>query len=404
MRVEFKWVCLFLAFLAEGCNHHQPVDNMKIPESIKHLDNLTVYSSLNVTPDTVEVTKEVVFEAGDKVFMSGYISEFTVDNSGRVYIVSGVPGNLGVYVFNPDGSYLTTIGSYGQGPGEFEAIGSIDILENELILLDPRLQKFVIYSLDSFEKTREEVINLQAATRANQISSIARGTDLVLLENGEMVLEVGISSLNEEMDGRHIYYFLLERDGTVNPEKLLKVDRHVRYFLPEREGWAIPVTKPFNRSSLVSITRSGDFYTAWTEDFLIKKYDSNGLYTQAIYYPVEKSSFSIDQIQMADHEHRMIRGEEIPDTWPVLHTMELDDKGKLWVATITESETEFTWWVLNRNGELLARFMIPGNRSKRAVISEPLITVKNGYFYSHERILNEGIDRIVKHKIEIINR
>lgn len=382
-----------------GCNHHQPDEIVKIPK-----ENLTVYSPHTVAPYKVVLTKEVVFEAGEEVFMSGYISAFSVDDTGRVFIVSGVPGNLGVHVFNSDGSYLTTIGSFGRGPGEFEAIGSIDILDNELILLDPRLQKFAIYSLDSFEKTREEIINLREATRASQISAIARGTDLVLLENGQMILEVGMSSLNEEMDGRHTYYYLLERDGTVNPEKLLKVERHVRYFLPEREGWAIPVTKPFNRSSLVSITRSGTFLTAWTEDFLIKKYDANGHYTQSIYYPVDKSSFSLDQIQMADHEHRMIRGEVIPDSWPAMHTMELDDEGRLWVATITDSETDFTWWVLNRDGELLARFIKPGKRSKRAVVSKPLIAIEDGYFYSHERNTSKGIDRIVKYKIEFINR
>jgi len=274
----FRSLAFLLVLITTACsgseNNTGEPDHIRIlddiPDHVLELENLKAHSILDQEADTVVLTRQTIFESGEDLFMSGNIFNFTVDGQGRVYIVSGRPGNLGVYLFNADGSYLRTIGSYGQGPGEFEAIGSLDILDNELILLDPRLQKFAIYSLDSFEKTREEIINLTEATRASQISAIARGTDLVLLENGKMVLEVGMSSLNEEMDGRHIYYYLLERCGTVNPAKLLKVDRHVRYFLPEREGWAIPITKPFNRSSLVSITRSGTFLTAWTEDFLIK--------------------------------------------------------------------------------------------------------------------------------------
>ena len=393
---------LFVAIMTTACNQeHEPVIESELPEHIQNTENVTIIAPIEgAVPDTMNLIQEAVFESGDDLFMSGYISNFDVDDDGRVFIVSSVPGHLGVYVFNPDGSYLTSIGRFGLGPGEFEAVGSINILEDELILFDPRLQKFAIYSLDNFEKTEEEIINLTEATRLNQMPSIAKGTDLELLNNGEMILEVGMSSLNEESDGTQIFYYKLQRDGTIMPERLHEVDRHKRYFLPEREGWAIPITKPFNRSSLVSVTRSGGFFTAWTEDFLIKEHDNNGQYIRSLYYPFEKSDFSLDQIRIADHEHRMLRGEEIPDTWPALHTMELDDEGRLWVASITESKTHFTWWVLNQKGELIARFQKEGERSTRFVPSKPLIIIKNGYFYSHERDVRHDVDRIVKYRIE----
>lgn len=402
----YTWVGAIIMLLIIGCTQEKSSDQHVtiLSDHISRLENLTVYPSDIQPPDTVEFTRELVFESDDEVFMSGYITAFDVDDNGRVYIVSSMPGNLGVYVFNPDGSYLTTIGSYGQGPGEYEAVGAIDILGEDLILFDPRLQKFTVYTLDNFEMTKEEIVKLTETTRTDQMSAIARGTDVVLLDNGEMVLEVGMSSLNEQRDGTQIYYYKLLKDGTVIPERLLEVDRHVRYFLPEREGWAIPITKPFNRSSLVSIARSGTFFTAWTEDFLIKEHDADGHYLRSIYYPVEKSYFTLNQISIADHERRMLRGEEIPDTWPALHTLELDDEGRLWVATITDSTTHYTWWVLNQKGELIARFQKEGERSTRFVPSKPLIIIKKGYFYYHERDLRQGIDRIVKYRTEFIER
>jgi len=393
-------VAILIVVVLTACSSDEIPDRAELPDHISQLENVTVYDPETQPMDTVILTREAVFESGEEVFMSGNISNFTVDNEGRVFVVSSVPGSLGVYVFNPDGSYRTTIGSYGHGPGEFEAIGGIDVLDDKLILLDPRLQKFAIYSLDDLEMVEEEIVKLTEATRADQMPAIAKGTNVVLLENGDMVLQVGMSSLNEESDGKQIFYYSLKRDGTVIPERLLEVKRHARYFLSEREGWAIPITKPFNRSSLVLINRSGGFFTAWTEDFLIKEHDADGHYLRSIYYPVEKSEFSLDQIRVADHERRMLRGEEIPDKWPALHTLELDDEGRLWVATITDSETKFTWWVLNQKGELIARFQKEGERSNRFVPSKPLNTIKNGFFYSHERDLRQGIDRIVKYRME----
>ncbi|REL37776.1 6-bladed beta-propeller [Rhodohalobacter sp. SW132] len=397
---------LILVISAISCNReYQPVTESELPEHIQNIENVTLIDPFEgAVPDSMELIQETVFESSEDVFMSGNISNFAVDDAGRVFVVSSVPGHLGVYVFNSDGTYLTTIGRYGQGPGEFEALGAIDVLEDELILFDPRLQKFAVYSLNDFEKTEEKIINLSEATRINQMPAIAKGTDLKLLNNDGMVLEVGMSSLNEESDGTQIFYYKLQRDGTINPERLLEVDRHKRYFLPEREGWAIPITKPFNRSSLVSITQSGTFFTAWTEDFLIKEYDTNGDYIQSLYYPITKSDLSLDQISIADHERRMLRGEEIPDTWPALHTMELDDEGRLWIATITDSKTHFTWQVLNQKGEWIARFQKEGERSRRFVPSKPLIIIKNGYFYTHQREFRQGIDRIIKYKIQRIER
>lgn len=396
----FASVAILLVVIVFGCSSEEEPSGAELPDHISQLENLTVFSPDIQPADTVVLTRETVFESGEEIYMRGYISTFAVDDSGRVFIVSSIPGDLGVYIFNPDGSYLTTIGSYGRGPGEFESINDIDILDDELILFDSRLQKFAIYSLDDFEKLEEKIVNLNEASPDNQTPAFAKGRGLVLLENGDMVLQVGRSSLNEEMDSNETLYYTLKRDGTVNPERLLKVDRFKRYFYPNPNLFVIPITKAFNRSSMVSINQNGSLFTAWTEDFLIKEYDANGRYLQSFYYPIEKSHFELDQIRLADHERRMLRGEEIPDTWPAIHTMKLDDEGRLWVATITDSESEFTWWVLNRDGELLARFTKSGNRSGRSVIKEPLIVIKDGYFYSHERNLNEGIDRIVKHRIE----
>ncbi len=108
---------------------------------------------------------------------------------------------------------------------------------------------------------------------------------------------------------------------------------------------------------------------------------------------------NFEELDISEHRQEFLTDDNTPDTWPDLHRMFIDDQDRLWIFTITESKTSYQGWVLNTDGELLARFSWPGRRSSRSVRSKPIMVVKNGYLYTSERNMDEGIDRIVKHKI-----
>jgi hypothetical protein len=94
----------------------------------------------------------------------------------------------------------------------------------------------------------------------------------------------------------------------------------------------------------------------------------------------------------------------IPKSWPLIHAIELDDTNQIWVALITESDSIYLWHVMNKKGELQAKFELEGSKLVRDVILKPIIKIKNGFFYYHERDINKGIDRIVKYKIKFKKR
>ncbi|MDZ7715107.1 MAG: hypothetical protein U5J95_02725 [Balneolaceae bacterium] len=91
--------------------------------------------------------------------------------------------------------------------------------------------------------------------------------------------------------------------------------------------------------------------------------------------------------------------EEIPKMWPALHNMVIDDQERLWILTITDSDSTYKGWVLNKKGELMAKFNWSGSRNERTPEVSPLFKIKNGYLYTRERDIRKGIDRIVKYKI-----
>ena len=70
--------------------------------------------------------------------------DMAVDPAGNVFILDS--GNKRIQVFGPDGRFLRTIGRKGQGPGEFESLGSISFdRQGNFHVLDPaqrRIQEF----------------------------------------------------------------------------------------------------------------------------------------------------------------------------------------------------------------------------------------------------------------------
>ena len=61
-------------------------------------------------------------EEGPEAFYTLYGRYIGVDGKGNLYVLD--PSNHRVVVFTPDGQYVRSVGSRGEGPGEFETVGS----------------------------------------------------------------------------------------------------------------------------------------------------------------------------------------------------------------------------------------------------------------------------------------
>nr|WP_286669018.1 6-bladed beta-propeller [Fodinibius salicampi] len=406
---------LFIALLI-GCSEEKSsqtsaAEGADIPDHIKKLDSLKVYSPDTQEYDTVTFKQEQVLESNEEVFIKGYIGETAVDNQGRIFIVGSVPGTLGIYVFNPDGSHLTTFSRFGRGPGEFEAIGSLDIRNKKLFVFDPRLQKFSVFSLEDFSLLDEELIQRDKVQHEDTLAYRLKGDELHATNDGNLLLKQRNLALNKEADIPTVLYSRVSNEGELMPGRVLELERF-RFYFPDTErsseGYIrMPRTMPFGRSSLVAISDDGPIYTAWTEDILIKVHDEDGNYQRAIYYPYDNSSLTLSEAKLSESKMDLISENkgQVPDSWPALHAIEVDDENRLWVFSITDSDSTYEGWVLEEDGELIAKFSWPGERSQRSVMGSSYeVIVKDGYLYSHHQNMDAGIDRIVKYRIEFEER
>ncbi|MFA9453353.1 MAG: NHL repeat-containing protein [Candidatus Aminicenantaceae bacterium] len=76
--------------------------------------------------------------------------DIALDAEGNLYVLD--TGNHRIQKFSPDGAYLATLGRQGQGPGEFNFPGSLDIdQEGGLIVASPYGQKIQILDMSGVE-------------------------------------------------------------------------------------------------------------------------------------------------------------------------------------------------------------------------------------------------------------
>ncbi|REL33358.1 6-bladed beta-propeller [Rhodohalobacter sp. SW132] len=158
---KFIQLSVFLIFvILIGCSEKQESSaSPELPEHLKDIENLTLIAAAEgALPDTVELIRETVFESNDEVFMRGYISEMAVDENDRVFIAATIPGTVGVYVFDGDGEFIDKFIREGRGPGEYEAISSMQIVQDTLYIFDGRLQKMGQFSTQEFSHIRDMLL------------------------------------------------------------------------------------------------------------------------------------------------------------------------------------------------------------------------------------------------------
>lgn len=396
---NLTYITAFLLILFLGCNS----TNKESDQESTNRNNTSNLISLDTTniKYSVNLIRKTEFESNENVFIDGYIGEFDLDSRERVYITGTKMGVVGIYVFEPDGSFITQFGQEGRGRGEFESIGSISIQGNKVYVFGPRLQKFGIFSTDSFEFLSDQVIRKDSIPNTDELASILRVNELKVNENGKIYAKMSNLSLSRESEITKVLYHQISEKGYILPDRVLELEKFHFYFM---ENGTYPILMPFLRNSLVCIAQDGSFYTAWSDDFYIEKYGESGKHLKSYQLPYQNVELTTENLDISKERRKVLAQNDIPDTWQALYTIEIDDENRLWVSTIIESDSMFTWWVISEEGKVLASFKKPGKRSEISVMTKPLYKIKNGYFYELERDIPNGIDRIVKYKIEFIER
>ena len=102
-----------------------------------------------LNPEDIEC-KFIALETTDKCLIRTIIDIHFYDN--KIFVVDGLK-NGKVFIFDDQGKFITQIGSFGNGPGEYiqPYRMHIDEKNNQITIADTRLNKLIHYRLDNYK-------------------------------------------------------------------------------------------------------------------------------------------------------------------------------------------------------------------------------------------------------------
>jgi len=373
--MTFKINCIpfLILFSLANCSGDRETE---IPENIASVENLEVFELPEQPLQVIQFNREISYGSTEEVII-GQINGIAVDGQKNVYIADD--DHVMIHLFDESGTYIQSIGDEGKGPGEFMGMGNLNINHPYLYAQDYRQQRLNLFDLET--KAFRKTIKLQSENQKMDELSGFYPMTYTFMPNSDMLLvgfsqSVSMGNIDEDLK---IRYYKMNLEGTYVSEKILEVKSSG--FLFERTSNSFMVMpSPFGRKAFLNVSSDGTIYKAWSEDFVIYRYNLSGEHLGAWYYSnFSKAPLTLNEAlsQRENNEtyHRIVKNMDLPETWPAFDKMLIDDQNRLWVAAVVEDKEVYKWWVLDVDGSPLAAFSWPRSRSIE-VIKENNVYVK----------------------------
>jgi len=263
--------------------------------------------------------------------------DFEVDSEGNLYFFyADKEGNL-IFKFDPQGNYLNSFGTKGQGPGEMQWIvwTGIDSQDN-LIVSDNGNRKILVFSNDG--------------SLVKEIRYPSKVGLLYPLENGNFF---GLWDKRPAPSNKYMYVWAF---SLYNPEfeeiKLLDTQKVYDF---NTQGFRGIISRPF---SARQISKKNIFVACEDRGYEIFKYDLEGNLIQKIRKEFEPVAISEEVIKEKKKQFETMGAEVwFPKFWLPMGNFFLDDEGRIFVKTFERGENpgEHIFDIFNPEGVFIGR-------------------------------------------------
>ena len=398
-------VAVFLVVIVTACSgsetdigeadHIQVLE--EIPEHIREIENLTIYQGDSEPRYSIELVPEQTYGEEGEPYLTTVLRS-AVDDNGKIIILnSNSDYSQSVFVYNDDGTFHTELGRSGRGPGEHGFIFDVQARGGNVYIRDVTNQRINIYSSTDYSFERTMMIEQLSIRDHEAVQELELGLILPRNDENYWVIFSDRRSVIGQLSNR---YKIMDHEGRLVQDPSLALPAGFRIQTDPSARPIMPLY--FMGSTLEAVSRGDELYTAFTRDFLIRKYDANGIYQSAFYYPVQSLPFDLDvhtNSSPFSPSARVIKNafsdidRDLPETNPVLFRMRIDDENRVWAAVPMDQQREILeWWILDESGELLAKLQRP--------LLKTIFDIKNGYLYGKEVDEETGAEYVVKYRME----
>ncbi|MCP4724805.1 MAG: 6-bladed beta-propeller [bacterium] len=309
MKIKNVLSVFLLTLLVITCSSEPETYTVEVIDGVRHVHNLATKWG-----DEPEVELEFVRKIGgldetDENYMLYMAINAAKDTEGNYYIMDR--GNSRVQKYDGDGKFVLTIGTKGEGPGEFVTPIGIDIAgDNTLYVSDMSNRRFEHFDLDG-----------------NHINSInMSGGAFVLLSYFRCLGEDRLAALvnritmpgDEEKEDKKMYS-IYDSDGNL-------VNEIVGQIKADDDQYTDTINNTY-----FAVDDLENLFITYRNQNLIAKYSSEGIPLMRIDRPL---NFEIEY-KMVDRNFPGGRTRSIPYVTEVANKIGIDEKDRIWVMTFT---------------------------------------------------------------------
>lgn len=316
------------------------------------------------------------------------VPRLDVDSRGFIYVPDTYQQR--VTVLGPDGTLTRTFGRRGSGPNEFRALGNVQVLPGDsLLVYDPELGRVSIYAPDSgsaayqvnFAGKMPGVMPREAwRTHAND-AMLALFTPGFAFGSGQ------------DFNSRRDKLRVLELDGTIRNELMTYPSRA---FLVA--GTSI-TPHPFGHEGFARIGSHDQLHFIWSDTLAIDRYSLDGARQARIqfdYVPPPVTPADVEDAvgrfpEGVRAQFQPVLADSAPERWPAVRQALIDDRDRLWLALGGSLRQETEWAAFSAQGEYLGSVLIPIGSDVRLIRAD-------GTIYT-ERVDEDDVPQVVVYRM-----
>ncbi|REL38029.1 6-bladed beta-propeller [Rhodohalobacter sp. SW132] len=324
-KIQFLGIIGFVACIIISCTQEQHSPNHLSQDSFIQLPIETAF----------EFT-----ESADMAFR--YIRSMKIDDNGNVLVTD--PTQPVVFTFDAEGNLIQKIGNNGQGPEEFQNVGSIILAQNSLLVTDGISLKIEVFDYRNEMYEHARTINV---TKQNLLGNLLGLTEEgILIKNDILLSPSGMNNSSETPIS------FISRDGDILQDTLFKVPIHE--FVVDDSQIPFVAGRIFGNTKQLAFDRESKVYSLWTENLDINYFTLDGEKHEAFSYSLQPVAITNAEQDSAlnqwQNPQRTIMRQHMPDVKPVASKLVVDDQQRIWVELLSD-ELDHGWFAFTPSGE-----------------------------------------------------
>lgn len=336
-----------------------------------------------------ELVKDQSFSAGSHKTVNS-MGEVAANDEGSLFVINALRKRI--EVFDSRGAHIKSVGGIGRDPGDFQNPTYLKVQGDALYAYDQNLFRMYRYRLPELELETVTYLENKAAELEVDSLSDAKPFAAEVVNGGNYLVAFQIV---DNPQNRQLFFYEVSPQGEVVSDQLFSFNNKSLY-MDEAVDPPLIMMLPYEPENLFSSDSQVRFYTVNTDNFLITLRDDQGEEIESRYYLFEKHNLiRSDAIDLFTDtfQRRAIRRASLPEKWPALAEMFIDDEDRIWVAAIISDLNKYRWYVFESSGEPLASFEL--SRKKK------IETIKNGFVYVKEFNARQYSDQVSRYRLAV---